>query len=405
MRIQPQFLMLMAVVMISPMGIDLYLAMMPIMQKELDISVSQAQMTINVYVLTIGAAQIVLGPIADQYGRKLVAVLGLFIFCIASSIIVFAHDYTIILAMRMLQGIGACSATIVAFSSARDQFKPSELIHVMSYLSASITIIPSIAPILGGALAYVWGWRACFVFMAVYTGLLLISFIAKYQETCPSIGQQTKLYSFNRFRPMLVDHQFKKYAFIAMMCMTNILVYVNFVPDWMMNHLQQPASMFIFSFSLNAVCSMLACLLTPYLSNRFGIHTLIKSGFIAQVAIGLAMVTTQWLLPNHLMVFSFLALCFAISFAWTMSPVISLVLMPFKMAAGTAQALLGFIQSGGAFVVICGLQTLDWLPIHVLSFMLILQGLLAVTLLNVKPNQESNLKKINTASTLKIDLK
>ena len=75
---------LMLMVIFSPLAIDIYLPALPIIASELSVSLTQMQWSISAFILSMGFGQLISGPLADKYGRKPVAVMGILIYGVSS---------------------------------------------------------------------------------------------------------------------------------------------------------------------------------------------------------------------------------------------------------------------------------------------------------------------------------
>lgn len=67
---------LMSMVLLSPLAIDIYLPSMPTMATEFAVSASDVQSTLVLFLFAMGLGQVLIGPLADRYGRRPVAIFG-----------------------------------------------------------------------------------------------------------------------------------------------------------------------------------------------------------------------------------------------------------------------------------------------------------------------------------------
>ena len=143
------------------------MAALPTMHTELSLGPAGVQWAINAY-LVVSAACIVLGgAAADRFGARRVAMLGLALFAIASSIIAIAGDERTLLAGRALQGLAAAFAvpsTLAAVGTSAPSERQGAAIGAWS---GFLMLGFSVGPLIGGALTHLAGWRAIFWFNVV----------------------------------------------------------------------------------------------------------------------------------------------------------------------------------------------------------------------------------------------
>ncbi|MCJ8270580.1 MAG: MFS transporter, partial [Psychrosphaera sp.] len=197
------FPLLIVMVIFSPLAIDIFLPALPIMATDLGGTMSQVQWSISAFILSMGFGQLVSGPLADRYGRKPVAIVGIVIYGFAAVATSLANTIEWHLIARLVQGFGACAIAVAAFSCVRDRYDAIQSGVMYSYLNGAICCIPALAPILGDVLTVNFGWRSNFEFIAAYAvigGILVAAFL---KETRPAHTEQHKqLVSFKRYWPI-----------------------------------------------------------------------------------------------------------------------------------------------------------------------------------------------------------
>lgn len=104
-----------ALVLLYPAGIDMYLVGLPRIAVDLNASESQLHIAFSVYLAGMATAMLFAGKIADQSGRKPVAIVGAIVFMMASLLCSRASEGSLFLSGRFLQGVGAGGCYVVAF--------------------------------------------------------------------------------------------------------------------------------------------------------------------------------------------------------------------------------------------------------------------------------------------------
>lgn len=248
---------LMLMVVLSPLAIDIYLPSMPVMAAEFAVSASQVQSTLVLFLFAMGVGQVLIGPLADRYGRRPIALGGLLLYIASSLLAAVAMEFQWLQLARVLQGLAACSTSIVVFSAVRDCFTPKEGARYYSYLNGVICVIPALAPTLGGLLALQFGWRSTFVFMTLYAIIIMIIVGYRLPETRPAnTVTEGPLYRWSRYKPVLMDPHFMFYAFACMAGMAAILAYVSYSPVWLIETIGVSELTFSGLFGLNALVNI-----------------------------------------------------------------------------------------------------------------------------------------------------
>jgi len=352
---------LMSMVVLSPLAIDIYLPSMPVMASEFNVSSSDIQSTLVLFMFSMGIGQILIGPLADRFGRRPIALAGIFLYIMSSLLAVWTESFQILQGARVLQGIAACATSIVVFSAVRDSFSNTESAKYYSYLNGVICVIPALAPTLGGLLALQFGWRSTFIFMALFAVIVLLIVAFKLPETRPQQTQSSgALYHWDRFKPVLNDPHFMFYALASMAGMTSILTYVSYAPDWLISHLGVSEMRFSALFGVNATINILAAFGAPWVIKRYGNRPTVIIALFAMLSSASLQGVLQLVGPTTGMpaalAFMLPMILLCIGFALLLGPATSMALSAFGERAGTASALLGCIQMSGAALLAALIQ-------------------------------------------------
>ncbi|MEZ9594291.1 multidrug effflux MFS transporter [Shewanella sp. 10N.261.52.F9] len=352
---------LLPMVILSPLAIDIYLPSMPTMAAEFAVSASEIQSTLVLFLFAMGTGQLLIGPLADRYGRRPVAIGGIIFYMISSVLAAVAVEFHWLQIARVMQGLAACSTSIVVFSAVRDCFSPKEGARYYSYLNGMICIIPALAPTLGGLLALQFGWRSTFVFMALYGFVVLMLVSLRLPETRPqNTVSDGPLYRWARYKPVITEPHFVFYALACMAGMAAILSYVSYAPVWLIENLGVSELTFSGLFGLNAAVNIVACFTAPLVIKKLGNRPTVIAALTLMLASAATQVIVQTVGPQTGMMaaFSFMLpmMLLCIGFALLLGPATSMALSAFGERAGTATAMLGFIQMSGASLLTAFIQ-------------------------------------------------
>ena len=163
-----------ALAMVSPFSIDTFYPSFPAIQHEFSLTVWQIQQTITVYMVPFALMTLVQGPLSDALGRRPVVLVGLFIYSLASIACVLAPTFAVLLTFRAVQGMSAGVGMAVGRAIIRDLHEGPEAQKLMSTITMIFSIAPAVAPVLGGWIHVLLGWRYVFGFM-VLAGVSLVT--------------------------------------------------------------------------------------------------------------------------------------------------------------------------------------------------------------------------------------
>ena len=141
-------------------------------QSELHASVSQLQWVVNGYALTFAGLMLSFGTIGDLFGRKKVMLTGVAVFCAGSVIAAVAPTTDILIAGRVVMGIGAAASEPGTLSMIRHLYPGrDERARSLGIWAAVSSLGLALGPLIGGLLVFGWSWRAIFWFN-VFFGVL-----------------------------------------------------------------------------------------------------------------------------------------------------------------------------------------------------------------------------------------
>src|SRR5438874_1145713 len=162
---------------VGPFAIDMYLPALPTIANDLNASTAATQMTLTAFFVAFGLCQLVYGPVADMFGRKLPLYVGLALFTLGSIGCALAPSIGWLIAFRALQGMGASAVMVVPRAIIRDMHTGIEGTRLMALVMLVLSVSPILAPVTGSALIVPFGWRAVFVAVTIVAviGLVLLA--------------------------------------------------------------------------------------------------------------------------------------------------------------------------------------------------------------------------------------
>jgi DHA1 family bicyclomycin/chloramphenicol resistance-like MFS transporter len=178
---------LVAITMIGPLSLHLFLPALPLVKDSFGISDGLAQFTFSIALFTMAVTTLIYGALSDRYGRRPVLLGGLSLFVIGVALAALAPSVEWFIAGRLIQAIGAGCGVALARAIARDAYGPEFLVKAIAYLTMAYTLGPMISPPVGGILVDAFGWRSIFWFALIIGGIILIGATIVLHETRPIV--------------------------------------------------------------------------------------------------------------------------------------------------------------------------------------------------------------------------
>jgi MFS transporter, DHA1 family, multidrug resistance protein len=150
-------------------SIDAMLPALPQIAGELSPdNVNRAQLILTAFILGMGFGTLFAGPISDAVGRKPAIFGGFILYGIGAVLAHQAQSLDVLLAARVLQGLGAAGPRIVGLAMVRDLYAGREMARVSSFVMMVFMVVPAVAPSIGAAIIHVWDWRAVFLAFIIF---------------------------------------------------------------------------------------------------------------------------------------------------------------------------------------------------------------------------------------------
>ena len=175
-------------------------AMLPALgQISVDLGVASAndrQLVISIIFLGTALGQLFFGPLSDSFGRKIAVYSGYALFITGSLVAMFSVSFPMLLAGRVMQGLGISASQAVGMALVRDQFEGRRMARIMSFTMTIFILVPMVAPTIGQTLLSLVGWRGIFGSFMVFALVTLAWFSLRIPETLHP--EDRAPFSFNR---------------------------------------------------------------------------------------------------------------------------------------------------------------------------------------------------------------
>ena len=333
---------------LSALSIDMYLPAFPAIAKDLHTTVPHIQLSLTSYFIGISIGQLIYGPLLDRFGRAKPLYFGLIIYMVASLGCSVTHSANMLIIMRLLQALGSCAGMVAARALVRDLFPVSDIAKVFSLLLLVIAVSPMVAPTVGGYISAAFGWHAVFLILTALSALILAGCLLWLPSGRPpdlSLSLKPKPIITN-FYSVFKQPQFYTYAIAGGVASASQYAYLSGSPDVFIDfyHVSQKQYGWIFAFIAAGLIG--SSQVNSIMLRRFTSEQVIKAALLFQSAVGITMFMATfngWISESGMIMLIFLFLCCQ----GFISPNASaLSLAPFAKQAGSASALMGFLQMG-----------------------------------------------------------
>ena len=170
---------------VTPLSLDMYTPAVPHMTEHFNTSESMVNLTLVGYFLFFAVGLLAFGPTSDRYGRKPVLLAGIFTYALASALCALSADIVMLIAMRILQALGAGAVSAVSTAVVKDAVVPERREALLSVVQVMFVVGPVLAPVAGALILQVADWRMTFWVLAGI-GLLCAALALLFDETLPA---------------------------------------------------------------------------------------------------------------------------------------------------------------------------------------------------------------------------
>ena len=176
-------LFLAALTALPPLSIDMALPSLGFVAADLHASEAKSAAAISIFLAGFSTAPLVVGPLADRFGRKPVMLFGLILFALCAGACARSGSIEGLLAFRLAQGVAAGAVGVLPRAIIRDLFEGREARLAIAAVSLVFSVAPLIAPTLGAAILTVGTWRTIYFVLTAIGALLALACLILFEET------------------------------------------------------------------------------------------------------------------------------------------------------------------------------------------------------------------------------
>jgi Bcr/CflA subfamily drug resistance transporter len=335
---------------IGPVSMAVYTPAMPDLVRAFGTTESAIKLSLTLYFGGFAIAQLLAGPFSDAFGRRVASIGFLAIYLVGSLIAAMAIDVNWILAGRLIQGIGASVGVTVARAAVRDQFTGPQASRIMNMIGITLAVGPAVGPTIGGLALSAFGWQSIFLLMVGFGAILLLSCILFLKETAvPDRSRLQPATLLRTYAGLISDLRFLLPSLILGGSVGALYAQGTMLPFVMIDVVGLTPTQFGMGMLVQTASYLAGSITLRFVSSRIAGPEAVSIG-IAFCGVGgaLMFLSVHLIAPGFISIMGPVGICtFGIAF---LTPhVVTAGLAAFPKVAGSASALMGFIQMGGGF--------------------------------------------------------
>lgn len=343
---------------IGPISLALYTPAMPTLVAEFATTEGLVKLSLAVYFAGFAFTQLICGPLSDAYGRRVTTIAFMVIYLAGSALAVFAPSISVLIAARLLQGIGASVGVATARAIVRDQFTGETSSRIMNTIGIILAIGPAVSPTIGGLMLDVAGWHSLFLMMAGF-GLAVIGvtigFMRETIEPDPSRIRPRAILS--AYRELTTNRHFMATSLTVAGSVGALYTLATVLPFVLIDVAGLTPTQYGIGMLAQSGSFFSGSVAARFLMARLGAYRLVPFGLgligIGAAAMALSIATLDVSYLSIMVPVAF----YAFGIALVMPAMTTASLAPFPHMAGAAAAMMGFIQMGSGLLggAICAL--------------------------------------------------
>lgn len=337
---------------VMPLATDMYLPAFPELVTELHTDASGAQLTLTSFLIGLAAGQLLFGPFSDRYGRRAPLLLGTGIAVLSTVLCAVAPSLVVLIGLRFVQGCSGAAGLVIGRAVVSDIARGAVAARLFSVLMTLGGVAPIAAPLAGGAVTGIAGWRGVFWALAAVTLVMFLAVLAAVPETLPRRQRRAAAGGGGTaVREVLSDRAYLAYMSAFAFAFAALFCYIAASPFFYQVVLELTVGQTSLAFAAGALLTTLSSAVSSRLAGKVSPEALLRTGLVLMCAAMLALTAVTlggWL--TRISGLGLLALFFpGLGLVLPNSTVQALDRVPH--AAGVGSAVLGTVQTGFGAVV------------------------------------------------------
>ena len=338
---------------LGPFSNDSVLPVFRSMQSEFAVSDLEMQQVLTVYFLPFAVMMLMHGTLSDAFGRRRMIVLGMAAYSLAALVCAGAQSYEALLVGRALQGISAGAGVVVSRAIVRDVYAHDQAQRALAQVMIIFGIAPAVAPILGGWLGHLFGWRSVFVFLTAISAILLAATLAWLPETL-DVSRRTAFSARTLLAAMRKALSSGRFVLLTCAYACNFaafFIYIVSAPAFGYRILGIEQTEFVWIFGPAIAGMIVGSFLSAHLAGRLSPTGTVFAGYAFMLTAVVFNVAYHAVRPAALPVSVLPIFIYTVGMGAAMPSLMLLVLDLMPERRGFASAVIGFAQSGSSAIL------------------------------------------------------
>lgn len=343
-------ILLTAVVGLGALSIDMFLPSLPALARAYDTGPATAQLTVTLFLAGLAPAQLAWGPLSDRFGRRRTLLTGLGLYAAAGLACALAPSIRTLVAARVLQAFGAGSGQVISRAIVRDVYALDQAARVLALMGTAQALNPILAPIIGGFLHALFGWRSIFFVLAGFGAVFVLAGAAMISETNvrPDVTALRPARFVGNLGAVLRDPTYLAYVLVVTFMFCGQFAFISGSSFVLIQGLGVAPAVYGFCFAAVAVGIMSGSFMTSRLTGRVPGDRLILVGTGLGAAAGVFMATLAWSGVTGVAAIIAPMFFFSLGLGLANPNAVAGAVGPYPHMAGLASAGLGVIQMTGS---------------------------------------------------------
>jgi MFS transporter, DHA1 family, multidrug resistance protein len=340
----PPLWLLVLITISGTMGMHMFVPALPQAAQGLGTTAGEMQMAISIYIIGLAVGQLVYGPVSDAFGRRPLLMTGLALYAVGGVGAAVAPGLRTLLVARLVQALGGCAGLALGRAIVRDTTRADTAVRQLALLNLMIMVGPGLAPVVGGAMSSVAGWRSIFVVLAA-AGAATLWFTWR---LLPETSQPSRRFGvrvlLHDYRELLTSRAFTGFALGGGCATTSVYAFLSAAPFIFINELHQPVGMVGVYAGLMVLGMAVGNALTSRLAQGVPTAQLIRIGNTLSLASAVVLLVV--VLTGHLAVLNTIGimLFFTCGCGMTSPAALAMAVSVNPRLVGSASGLYGFSQ-------------------------------------------------------------
>ena len=271
---------LMAMTAIGPATLNILVPALPGLVTRLATDTGTVQLTLSLYLLSLAAAQLLLGPLSDRFGRRPVVLAGLTLNVLASLAAIAASSIGALIAARIVQAVGASTGIVIGRAIIRDLYERERAAAMIGLVTTAMVIAPMVSPLVGGILDTAYGWEAIFMFISLFSAAVLLWALVVLPETRAASVAHARPLLWDETRALLANAKFHGFVLCGAFGSAPFFTFLGGGPHVVVTLMGRTSAEYGLWFAVTSLGYMSGNFSVSRLSQRFGVDAMIMAGIV-----------------------------------------------------------------------------------------------------------------------------